>query len=232
MNMDLIVLAGGLGTRLKSVVSDVPKPMAPVAGRPFLEYVLAQFAGQGFKRTILSLGHMADVVTQHFGTNYRGMELVHEIEHTPLGTGGALRAAMRHCRSPAALVLNGDTFLDLAVQPLENQWRECQRPMIVGCRVEDAARYGRLDIDGTRITGFLEKGACGPGIINTGHYVLPTRIFDGFEHSDPFSFENDFLASRVQLLGFGLALADGLFIDIGIPEDYGRAQSLFASWDR
>ena len=113
--MEAILLAGGIGTRLRSVVPNLPKPMAPVAGRPFLEILLNSLAKKGFKRVVLSVGYMAEKVVSHFGYNFVGMELVYEIEETPLGTGGAVCKAIAQCNTDHVFVFNGDTYLDLEV---------------------------------------------------------------------------------------------------------------------
>ena len=117
--MEAIVLAGGFGTRLKSVVFDLPKPMAPVAGKPFLERLLKSLAQKGFTRIVLALGYMAEKVIEHFGSRFEGMELVYEIESTPLGTGGAVRLALTQCLTDHVFVFNGDTYLDLEVSHVE-----------------------------------------------------------------------------------------------------------------
>ena len=225
--MDVVILAGGFGTRLRSFVSDVPKPMAPVAGKPFLEILLASLSNKGITRAVLSLGHMADVVAQHFGSKFQGIDLVYAIETQPLGTGGAIRVALKSCVQQVALVINGDTFLELDVSALETQWNQTGRPFIVGIEVDDTTRFGRLVLDGQRVVGFAEKKAGGSGVINSGHYLLPTDIFDGFDRPDPFSFEIDFLMPNVQNLDFEVFRTNGLFIDIGVPEDFLRAQTIF-----
>lgn len=229
--MDAVVLAGGFGTRLRSVVPDLPKPMAPVAGKPFLEILLRMLARKGVRRAVMSLGYQADVIVKHFGDRFAGIELVHEIETTPLGTGGALRAALARCESDAALVINGDTFLDLELDALRARWQAARHPLIVGREVPDTARFGRLDMHGAQLRGFAERGAGGPGVINMGHYVLPSGLFAA-HGSLPvqFSFEADFLAPQVRALGFEVFVTQGLFIDIGVPEDYARAQTELAAY--
>lgn len=222
--MEAIVLAGGFGTRLKQVVPDLPKPMAPVAGRPFLEILLASLARKGFCRVVLSLGYMAEKVVNHFGDHFAGMELVYEIEQSPLGTGGAVRTAMALCMADHVFVFNGDTFLDLEVKNLEAHWQKHRTPIIVAREVPDTARYGRLDTDRGRVLSIVEKGVTGPGLINAGCYVLPADILDGFPLGQPFSLEADFLAKAVGKLRFDLFVTNGQFIDIGVPEDYARAQ--------
>jgi D-glycero-alpha-D-manno-heptose 1-phosphate guanylyltransferase len=226
--MEAIVLAGGLGTRLRSVVPDLPKPMAPVAGRPFLEILLDSLAEKGVERVVLSLGYKAETVTGHFGREYRGMQLDHVVEVAPLGTGGAARLALEACRADHVFVFNGDTFLDLEMDEVETMWRQNRRPIVVGREVPDAARYGRLDVADGRVRGFAEKGAAGPGLINAGCYVLPREILDGFPPGTGFSIESDFFEPAVCQMAVDAFVTRGLFIDIGIPDDYARAQELLA----
>ena len=225
---DAVVLAGGRGTRLREVVAHLPKPMAPVAGRPFLELLLGSLAAKGIGRAVLSLGYMAQVVVDHFGPRFSGIELDYAIESTPLGTGGGLRAAMLRVSTSHALVVNGDTFLDLDLAALAAFHAERDVPVLVGRAVDDAARYGRLRTSGGRVVGFDEKGAPGPGIINTGHHVLPQTMFDGQALPERFSFEVDFLPVEVGAQRFDLFVAEGAFIDIGVPDDYRRAQTELA----
>lgn len=222
--MEAIVLAGGFGTRLKKVVPGLPKPMAPIAGRPFLEILLSMLAQKGFDRVILSLGFMAEKIIEHFGESYEGMTLIYEVEKLPLGTGGAIRAALMHCVDDHAFVFNGDTYLDLEVNQLESLWLRNRRPIVVVREVPDTARFGRVEIYEGQITSFLEKGLPGVGLINAGCYVLPQSTLDTFPLKINFSFEVEYLAkysTHTPLLGF---LTHGNFIDIGIPEDFRRAQ--------
>lgn len=227
--MEAIVLAGGFGTRLREVVPDLPKPMAPIAGRPFLEILLTSLAKKGFKRAVLSLGFMADKIIDHFGDAYLGMELVYEVESQPLGTGGAVRAALARCVADHAFVFNGDTYLDLEVAGLEMQWQTTQCPAIVVREVPDTARFGRVLIEDGRVTSFLEKGITGPGMINGGCYVLPKNILDDFPPGQNFSLEADFFYGAIQRMKFSGFVTHGLFIDIGVPDDYHLAQTLLAN---
>jgi D-glycero-alpha-D-manno-heptose 1-phosphate guanylyltransferase len=226
--MEAIVLAGGFGTRLRPLVSDLPKPMAPVAGRPFLEIVLGGLARNGFRRAVLSVGYLAEKIVEHFGGSFDGMSLVYEIEDTPLGTGGAVRAALEQCRGDHAFVFNGDTYLDLEVREAETLWHERGDPIIVARAVPDASRYGALLVEAGRVEGFLEKGSTARGLINAGCYVLPRDILDAYPLGLPFSLEADFLATAVRRRRFVVFETRGLFIDIGVPEDYRRAQTLLA----
>jgi D-glycero-alpha-D-manno-heptose 1-phosphate guanylyltransferase len=202
--------------------------MAPVAGRPFLEILLSALAQKGFRRVVFSLGHMADIVVGHFGNSFVGIELVYEIEDSPLGTGGAIRAAMAHCRSDHVFVFNGDTFLDLEADQVEAQWQAARRPIIVAREVPDTSRYGRMQVEDGRVSGFLEKGVGGEGLINAGCYVFPRTLLDCFETGQAFSLETAFLAPMAAEKCFDVFVTHGHFIDIGIPEDYARAQTELA----
>ena len=226
--MQAIVLAGGFGTRLKKVVADLPKPMAPIGQRPFLEIVLRFLEQSRFDRTVLSLGYMADKIIGHFGSRYGSMELTYVVEDTPLGTGGAVRLAMEQCSQDHVFVFNGDTYLDLDVAAVESQWQARRKPIIVGRIVPDRERYGSLLTAANEVTGFAEKGMSGPGLINAGCYVLNKDLLNGFKVNQPFSLENDYLAPAVLKTPFDLFVTDGHFIDIGVPEDYERAQTELA----
>lgn len=226
--MEAIVLAGGFGTRLRQVVPDLPKPMAPIAGRPFLEILLGSLARKGFERVVLSLGFMAEKISAHFGGHFAGLELVYVVENQPLGTGGAVRLAMSRCHGSPVFVCNGDTFVDVEIAAIEQHWQNHRHPIIVGREVPDTARYGRLlTVDG-RVTGFTEKGIAGPGLINAGCYVLNQAQLDGFALNAPFSLETDYLAKTVLDSDFDVFVTNGQFIDIGVPEDFRRAQTELA----
>jgi D-glycero-alpha-D-manno-heptose 1-phosphate guanylyltransferase len=227
--MEAIVLAGGFGTRLRQVVADVPKPMASIAGRPFLEILLGSLAKKGFSRSVLSLGFMAEKISAHFGRQFAGLDLAYVVEDTPLGTGGATRLAARACTQDHVFVFNGDTYLDLEVGLLERRWHAKRNSIVVGRQVPDTTRYGRLIVDGDRITSFAEKGIAGPGLINAGCYVLATDALARFPLNQPFSIETDYLVPEVARATVEVFVTEGMFIDIGIPEDYARAQTLLAA---
>lgn len=227
--MEAIVLAGGFGTRLRQVVADVPKPMAPVAGRPFLEILLGSLAQKGFSRAVLSLGFMAEKISGHFGSRIAGLDIAYVVEDTPLGTGGATRLAAEACTQDHVYVFNGDTYLDLEVELLEQHWQAKRHPIVVGRGVTDTTRYGRLVVDGDRITSFAEKGIKGPGLINAGCYVLATDALTRFPLNQPFSIETEYLVPEVARATVDVFVTKGMFIDIGIPEDYAYAQTLLAA---
>ena len=151
--MEAIVLAGGFGTRLRQLVADVPKPMAPIAGRPFLEILLGSLAQKGFTQVVLSLGFMAEKISGHFGPRFAGLDLTYVVEDTPLGTGGATRLAATACAQDHVFVFNGDTYLDLEVDLLERQWQAKRHPIVVGRQVFFFNGSARLDVDGLCING-------------------------------------------------------------------------------
>ena len=226
-----VVLAGGFGTRLAAVVSDVPKPMAPVAGRPFLERLLDRLAEQGLQRVVLAVGYKRQIIQSHFGDRYHGMDVAYSIEAEPLGTGGAMRQAFSEQKLDRALVLNGDTFctLDLAVFAAEHERGGAPATLSL-VRVDDAGRYGAVELtDASVIAAFREKNpATGAGLINAGIYALEARVFELAPKVPKFSFEQDVLQAHAAASGFRGYVADARFIDIGIPEDYQRAQTLLA----
>ena len=226
---EAIVLAGGFGTRLRGIVDDVPKPLAPVAGQPFLAWLLDRLATGGMRRCILATGYLSDVIEQRIGARWQGMEIAYSVEPEPLGTGGAIRLAATRLQGDAAHVLNGDTWLEYDPVALEDTARAAGASMTIAlARVDDVARYGAVDIDNGRVTGFREKGESGPGWINAGCYFLGADALAALPVRDAFSFEQDVLQPRVQARAVAAFTATAGFIDIGVPEDYARAQLQFA----
>jgi NDP-sugar pyrophosphorylase family protein len=226
--MEAIILAGGFGTRLREVVADVPKPMAPVGGRPFLAFVLDRLIDAGFTAIVLAVGYRHEALRGVFGTKYRGRSLTYSIEPEPLGTGGAIRLAWDAIGAREVFVLNGDTFLDVDYRAMASAHAAAAALITLAiCQVPDAGRYGALDLAGDRVRGFSEKARSGPGWINGGTYLLGHDLRARFPQRASFSLEHDLFAPEVasiQPLAFRTA---GLFIDIGLPADYARAQGLF-----
>jgi D-glycero-alpha-D-manno-heptose 1-phosphate guanylyltransferase len=229
--MEAIILAGGLGTRLASRLGGLPKPMAPVAGRPFLEILLNQLDHAGYTRVVLSVGHLHTVIQDHFGAGYRGMSLVYAVESSPLGTGGAIRAALLKAAETSILILNGDTFLqaDYADLMRFHQAHAASLTIAVTHR-DDTSRYGQVLISGERITGFEEKGRAGAGLINAGAYVIEKDLAWPAALPEKFSFERDFLEPEVAHISPAAYQVNGVFLDIGIPEDLDRAETELASF--
>lgn len=226
--MKAIVLAGGLGTRLRERVSDLPKPMAPIAGKPFLSYLLSRISRAGFEEAILSVGYRWQAIHDFFGDTYyedkRELPLRYVIEHEPLGTGGAILLASQDLTNPFA-VFNGDTLLDFDLVDLQKRHGLNQTSLTMVLRkVEDTSRYGAVQVQNDIVVGFNEKGLTGPGFINAGIYILPPAIFSKYNLSGKFSLENDLLQAHcTELRPYAHPVA-GYFIDIGVPEDYDRAQ--------
>ena len=225
---EAIILAGGFGTRLRGIVDDVPKPLAPVAGRPFLAWLLDRLAASGMRRCILATGYMADVIEQRIGTRWQGMDIAYSVEPEPLGTGGAIRLATGLLHGDAVHVLNGDTWLEYDPMALESAARKVGMPMAIAlARVDDVARYGAVDIDQDRVIGFREKGEAGAGWINAGCYFLGTDALAALPAHDAFSFEQAVLQPRAVAGEVAAFTTTAGFIDIGVPEDYAQAQLQF-----
>lgn len=224
--MEAIILAGGLGTRLRSRLSDLPKSMAAIGGRPFLSILLDQALHRGCSRIILSVGYRHKAILDAFGESYRGVELDYVVEETPLGTGGGIRLALQHAKDSSVLVMNGDTYLDVDFQVLHSTHATASRPMTMAVtRVNDMARYGGVAIHDGYVVGFTEKGRTGSGWINGGVYVI-NRSFPWPEGLPPsFSFESDVLGRFLADLRPVAFHCTGQFLDIGTPEDLDRAQS-------
>jgi D-glycero-alpha-D-manno-heptose 1-phosphate guanylyltransferase len=225
LECDAIVLAGGLGTRLRAVVPDRPKPMALVGGRPFLDYVLGHLAAHGLKHVVLSIGYMGEVIREHYGSAHEGMALSYAVETEPLGTGGALQLAMGQCRSDWAIAVNGDTLLDADPMALLAATRASGSPLGVVVReVPDTLRYGRCEVQDGRLVAFGEKGVAGQGYINGGMYAISRGLFQRQPLPERFSFETEILTAQLQAIRPCAMVSDAYFIDMGIPEDYARAQ--------
>lgn len=228
--MRAVILAGGLGKRLRTRVPDIPKPMALVAGRPFLEYVLDGLIAHGLVDLILSVGYRAEVVRAHFGDVYQSARINYAVENEPLGTGGAIANALGEFPSDPVLVVNGDTLLDLDFRDVI-RWYEAEQPQvgIVLREVSDVARYGAVICDEGKVVAFAEKGRSGKGLVNAGVYVLRPSVFHTYGLSGNFSLESDLLQSHCVELDIRGYTTDGFFIDIGVPDDFDRAQvQLFA----
>jgi D-glycero-alpha-D-manno-heptose 1-phosphate guanylyltransferase len=228
---EAIVLAGGFGTRLRGIVDDVPKPLAPVAGRPFLAWVLDRFAASGIRRCILATGYLSDAIERAIGTRWQGMEVAYSVEPEPLGTGGAIRLAATKVQGDGVHVLNGDTWLEYSPQALERATRGLDAAIGMALAdVEDVGRYGAVERDARgMVVGFREKGEQGRGAINAGCYFLTEAALASLPAQAAFSFERDVLqpaADAGRVAGF---VDTSGFIDIGVPEDYARAQAWFAA---
>ena len=223
--MQAIVLAGGLGTRLRSVISDIPKPMAAVHGRPFLAFVLDRLVDGGFTHVVFATGYRHEILHRHFGNSYQGLDISYSVETEPLGTGGAIRLALDHIGPQNVFVMNGDTYLELDFHAMLAAHDSARAVLTVAvCRVPDAARYGTIELHGDIAQRFIEKGRSGPGWINAGTYLLGAGIRSFFPSAKAFSFERDVLARDSVTVRPLVFRSCGRFIDIGTPDDYARAE--------
>lgn len=235
--LEAVVLAGGLGTRLRSVVSDLPKPMAPVGGRPFLEYLLDFWIGEGVERFILAVGYRHEALVDHFGSDYRGIPIEYSIETEAVGTGGGLFLAIEKIRGELPFfVVNGDTFFPVDVSSVQtfHQKKDSKFTMVLK-EMPSAERYGTVCLrnDG-RIERFCARGeGDAPFLINGGVYLANLEFLkeqkQGWDGRSPVSAESllflKWIEAREAIFGY---TGTGEFIDIGIPEDYLRCHALFA----
>lgn len=230
--MQAILLAGGLGTRLRTVVADRPKVMAEVAGRPFLEHLLLRLTRQGVRRVVLAVGYLHEQIIGHFGSSWNGLTLTYSVEEEPLGTGGAIRKALDQIDDGPCFVLNADTWLEFDMSAMEAAHVEAAACLTMAVRpLDDVGRFGALELAAGRVVGFHEKGRQGPGLINAGVYLVARNVFDGLDLPDRFSIETDFLMPQVDQLRPLAFIVEGDFVDIGVPDDYASAQRLFAGHD-
>ena len=232
--MEIIILAGGLGTRLRSVVSEVPKCMAPVAEKPFLWYLLKYLTKYNVTHVVLSVGYLREVI-------YKWIDQVklefpfqidYAIEEEPLGTGGGIKLALKYTSNPNVCILNGDTFFDVNLTELYNKHISTSAGITIALKpMNDFDRYGNVQLNTHTglITAFDEKKYCPKGLINGGVYILNKMKYNWFEGlPTKFSFETDVLhrqCSHNRLYG---VIQDRYFIDIGIPEDYTKANNEFS----
>lgn len=222
--MKVMLLAGGLGTRLRKIISDKPKPMVDVLGRPFLEYQLRYLKHLGFTDLILSVGYMAKYIMDYFGNGRcLGLNLTYLVEESPLGTGGAIRQA-KNLIDDTVMVLNGDTYYSLDFRScLDTHKRLGGLISIIACLKEDATDYGRIVVDENgRITAFDEKpSAKGTFPVSAGAYFIEPEALDLFVGKPPLSLERDifpFLIDRG--LDLRAIMVAQEFFDIGTPERY------------
>ena len=218
--MEAIILAGGLGTRLSGVIGEIPKCMAPVAGKPFLQYQLEWLSRFDIGHVVLSVGYLREQVMDFVKAHAWPFSITFAVEKEPLGTGGGIRLALSKCKGKQVFVLNGDTYydVDLASMTFTAPVTLALKPM------RDFDRYGSVDWGGDLVNAFREKEYCAEGLINGGVYAIDRSTLDMSLFPKNFSFEREVLEP---LADYGLVageLQEGYFIDIGVPDDYARAQ--------
>jgi mannose-1-phosphate guanylyltransferase len=229
--IDVAVLAGGLGTRIRPVLGDIPKLLAPVAGRPFADHMFAWLGRFGARRVVLCLGHRAERVVGHLAAAPPPFDVAVSIEPEPLGTAGALRLARPKLATDPVLVLNGDTWADADLAPFARAHRGGGAEATLLCtEVADTGRFGRVEIgDDRTVRAFIEKGtgSAGPGAISAGVYLLSARLLDRIAAGNARSLEREVFAG---MTGARLRAHVGrfAFIDIGVPDDLDRAGEIVA----
>lgn len=228
MITEAVVLAGGLGTRLRAAVPELPKCMAPVAGTPFLSFVIDALRLQGIKRFIFSLGYKAQVIEAYLAAFYPTLDYATVIEDEPLGTGGAIQLALSKCETEDVLVANGDTIFKINLWGFEKVHAENRSECTLALKpMKNFDRYGVVTIEKNRIISFKEKQFYTEGLINGGVYLLNKRRFLQRKLPQTFSFETAYLQRFASEKVFFGSVQEGYFIDIGIPEDYAQAQKDF-----
>jgi len=230
--MKAIILAGGKGTRLQSVISSLPKPMAPIAGNPFLEYLLLQLKSFSVNDILLSVGYKKDSVISYFSNGSKwDINIAYVPENVPLGTGGAIREALRFIDDEYVLVLNGDSYINVDLSHYIN-WhfrKECNASIVI-TKMDNTSRYGTIELDiKDRINKFIEKEENkGPGWINPGVYLFHRSVFQNKSPLTFCSLEKEVLPNLIEKGLYGYQ-CHGAFIDIGTPESYNQATSFFSN---
>ena len=225
--IEAIVLAGGMGKRLQKVVADLPKPMAPVKGKPFLFYLFNWLRQYPVDKIILSVGYRYESIIEYFGKIFESVLIDYAVEEEPLGTGGAVLNSLKRIKGKHTLILNGDTWFPIDINKFLAFHTESKSEFSVALKkMKNFSRYGSVEMSSDTIVRFNEKKHCEEGYINGGIYLVSRDFFDSREYPRIFSLEKDVLvreAGKSELKGI---VFDTPFIDIGIPEDYKRAESV------
>ncbi len=227
MIKDAIVLSGGFGKRLKSKIKDIPKPMAEVGGKPFLQIVLDHLLKNGLENIILSVSYKKEVIKDYFGNRYKKLNIIYAEETMPLGTGGAVRNSIDFTRCNDVFILNGDTFFDISLKQLFDFHLKKKADLSIALKKTVSGktdRYGSVLLDSEkRIISFKEKTKDDFSYINGGIYLMNINKFKKIKFPEKFSFEKDFLEQYLFEYKFYGKIFDSYFIDIGVPEDYETA---------
>lgn len=230
-SVDVIIMAGGLGTRLRSVISELPKCMAPVCEKPFLSYLLEYLRPYNTNKVILSVGYLREHIFKFIDEvkcDYP-YEFDYAIEETPLGTGGGTRLALKKATMDNVVILNGDTLFNVNLDLFLDSHLKSGKDLSIALKpMENFERYGNVIIDdGGRIVEFQEKQYCAKGYINGGVSIINrnTKLMEGCP--EKFSFEVEIMQKQAREMNLNGYISDGYFIDIGIPEDYAKANREF-----
>lgn len=229
INKEVIILAGGFGTRLRSVVSDVPKTLAIVIDKPFLEYLIIFLKSNGVERFIFSLGYKSEYIINYITRKHPSLDVVFSLEESPLGTGGAIKAALKLSKNDFVLVVNGDTFFNFDLDNFYNKSIEFKYPFTMALlEIKENERYGSVEInEQMNVLKFVEKKKASNVLINTGFYIIDKTKISFSDLPNVFSLEKDFFENEsIRDLLFA-SVEQGDFIDIGIPDDFKLAQTFF-----
>jgi D-glycero-alpha-D-manno-heptose 1-phosphate guanylyltransferase len=218
--LSAIVLAGGFGTRLKDIIKDIPKPMADINGKPFLEILLRYLQKNSIKKAVLSAGYKQEKIIEYFKESFVGINIVYSKEDNPLGTGGAIKKALELIDDDNVFILNGDTFFNINLLDMKRfHLKNCADITIALKNMKNFDRYGAVALNKSRVIRFEEKKNVKSGYINGGVYILQKDILK--DQKDIFSFEEYLSKTKKNIYGYK---SDGYFIDIGVPEDYLKAK--------
>jgi len=225
--MESIILAGGMGTRLRDVINDLPKPMAPVGSKPFLDYLFMWIKKYPVEKLVLSAGYKAESIVKYFGNSVYGIPVEYVIERKPLGTGGAVKYALHKTSGNDILVLNGDTYFPIDLMKFFSFHVKKKNLFSVALkRMRNFDRYGTVECRRNTIVKFNEKKFCSDGLINGGIYLINRNIIETWKHSGAFSLEKDIMEKESGTSLIKGMVFDDPFIDIGVPEDYYKAISI------
>lgn len=227
---EAVILAGGMGTRLKEVVPGKPKPMADINGRPFLEYLVNYLAGNAVSHIVFSVGFKAEIIVSHFKNRFKNIDIEYAVEEIPLGTGGGIVNALERVKGSDVFILNGDTLFNIDLKKMARFHKSKEAFLTIALKkYENGSRYGSVMIDETfQIKEFREKEQnAGKALINGGVYLLSKEKFLQESLPEKFSFEKDFLEKYFLKKRFYGMPFDNYFIDIGTPSTYKLAQTDF-----
>ena len=218
-----IILAGGFGTRLRSVVSDVPKPMAPINGKPFLYYLFKFLEKNKIRQVVLSVGYKKEIIAKYFGPKFGSISILYSNENYPLGTGGAIQKASTILNKKKVFILNGDTFFNISLKSLEYTHNEKGSSLTMAVtKILNPNRYDFVHFSPeSKITGFNNTTSSNK-YINGGIFIIEPDIFAKHKFPEIFSFEKDFLFKHHKAENFFVYKSNAYFIDIGIPDSYNQ----------
>ena len=219
---EAIILAGGLGTRLRSEIGDFPKSLAPVNGQPFLNHLLRYLKTQGIKSVVLSVGYKRELIEQAIGNDFEGISIQYAVEDEPMGTGGGMKLALEKTTSDYVFVFNGDTYFDIDLEKLQKYHVEKKSNCTIALKeLNHVERYGTVEMnEDSKIIAFHEKQPREKAVINGGIYCINRGVLIHYPVGTPFSFETNYLEKNTPAKNIHGLIFDNYFIDIGVPEDY------------